>query len=191
MIQFNGKFSCPCCEQEGETAKSGKGISHIYPFQFDGPTSPKRTHEQSLHNAEIAINSGKIQKGLKGPCWFTQLDHYDFVISNCIDYMHCVLLGVTKKLLSLWFTKDFSTMPYSVYNKLDLMNKRLSKLKPPLFVKRAPRSLYDLKYWKASEYRSFLLFYGPVVLKDIISPIHLWTFSSSQRINIHCIKRRN
>ena len=84
--------------------------------------------------------------------------------------MHCVLLGVTKKLLSLWFAKDFSTKPYSAFNKFDLINKHLSKLRPPLFVKRAPRSLSDLKYWKASEYRSFLLYYGPVVIKDVISP---------------------
>ena len=169
MIQFNGKYSCPYCEQPGETAKSGKGVSHIYPFIFDGPTEPKRTHNNTIHFAEIATENMKSEMGIKGPCWFSQCESYDVIKSNCVDYMHCVLLGVMKRLISIWFYKEFSNDQSSFYDKIDEVNLRLLKLKPPYFIRRAPRSLNDLKYWKASEFRSFLLFYGPVILSDILS----------------------
>lgn len=29
----------------GNTAKAGKGVAHIFPFQYDGATEPKRTHQ--------------------------------------------------------------------------------------------------------------------------------------------------
>lgn len=169
MVQFNGKYSCPHCTQPGETAKAGKGVAHIFPFQYDGATEPKRTHQESLEQAERAFQSGKSECGIKGPCWLTQLQFYDFVKSNCIDYMHCVLLGVTKRLLTLWFSKDNANEPFSFFRHTDEVNRRLAKLKPPLFITRAPRPLSELKYWKASEYKSFLLYYGPVILVDILN----------------------
>jgi hypothetical protein len=41
-------------------------------------------------------------------------------------------------------------------------------MKPPNEIHRLPRSLQTRKFWKASEYKSFLLFYSPVILKDIL-----------------------
>lgn len=39
----------------------------------------------------------------------------------------------------------------------------------PLEFNRRPRSLEDYKQWKATEFRTFLLYLGPVVLKDILN----------------------
>ena len=38
---------------------------------------------------------------------------------------------------------------------------------------RKPRSVSKLKYWKATEFRLFLLYVGPVVLRSIL-PTHLY-----------------
>ncbi|MES1922048.1 hypothetical protein MHBO_003563 [Bonamia ostreae] len=91
------------------TTSSGKGISHIFPFDFEGPTNPQKTYQGSLSHAEIAIKMGKATNGIKGPWRFTYLG-LDFLTSNCIDYMHCVLLGVTKKLIALWLSKVLITI---------------------------------------------------------------------------------
>ncbi|XP_069103063.1 uncharacterized protein [Argopecten irradians] len=168
MVQFNGKYSCPCCLQPGETAKSGRGICYVFPFDFNDPTGPKRTHHESLQLAEFAVNGGKAELGIKGPCWFTKLGAYDFVKSNCIDYMHCVLLGITKRLINLWFSKEHAGKPFNVSDKVDKVDSKIVKLQPPMTISRAPRTIAELKYWKASEYRSFLLFYGPIVLMNVL-----------------------
>ena len=34
---------------------------------------------------------------------------------------------------------------------------------------RKPKTLKFLKIWKATEFRNFLMYYGPVILKDILS----------------------
>ena len=51
---------------------------------------------------------------------------------------------------------------------------RLLQIKLPSEIKRLPRSLSEtLKYWKASELRSFLLYYGVPVLIGILPPVLL------------------
>ena len=42
----------------------------------------------------------------------------------------------------------------------------LNRIKPPNFITRTPRSLEDVKYWKASELRNFLICRSPLVLKN-------------------------
>lgn len=43
------------------------------------------------------------------------------------------------------------------------LNEYLSCIKPPYDIKRTPRTLDSIKYWKASEFRAFLLFYFPLL----------------------------
>ena len=48
---------------------------------------------------------------------------------------------------------------------LHLADSRLKSIRPPSCITRAPRSLVERKYWKASEYRSWLFFYSlPIML---------------------------
>ena len=86
--------------------------------------------------------------------------------------MHSVLLGVTKKMLLLWFSNDFKGNAYNFVTRAPEISKRLLEIRPPYNITRMPRSLADIKYWKASEYRSWLLFYGPIVLKGILNSIY-------------------
>ena len=45
---------------------------------------------------------------------------------------------------------------------------RLKTIKPPSWITRAPQSLSERKYWKASEYRSWLFFYSLPVMMSIL-----------------------
>ncbi len=40
--------------------------------------------------------------GVKGYSVLHVLDYFDLIDGNPVDYMHCVLLGVIKRLLKLW-----------------------------------------------------------------------------------------
>ncbi|XP_031328433.1 uncharacterized protein LOC116159566 isoform X1 [Photinus pyralis] len=84
------------------------------------------------------------------------------------DYMHCVCLGVVRKLLNTWISGDL---------RVRLSNRTVSELSQrlvslakciPVEIKRKPRSLSELSYWKATEFRSFVLYIGPIVLKNKI-----------------------
>lgn len=87
--------------------------------------------------------------------------------------MHGVLLGVQKLLLRLWFDKDLASKCFNIHNKVGIVDSRLTEIKPTLDITRLSRSIStDLKYWKASEFHSFLLFYGPLVLYGILHDMH-------------------
>lgn len=162
MIQFNGAFSCSKCYEKGETFKtSGGGSVHIYPFNREMPFGHERTTRTSLHDAMEAVNSKKTVNGIKGPSFLMTLEYFDFIKGASIDYMHGVLLGVTKLLIKLWFSPALSREDFSISHSSDIIDKCLLQIKPPSFVTRIPRSISThFKYWKASELRSWLFFYS-------------------------------
>lgn len=81
------------------------------------------------------------------------------------DYMHSVCLGVVRKMLFIW--RD-SGRRYGI--KVMQINEKIKCLSIhwPMEFNRKPRSLSDLENWKAIEFRQFLLYVGPVVLKDTL-----------------------
>ena len=87
------------------------------------------------------------------------------VLPDCIpfDYMHQVLLGVVRTLLHNIRNSLLSR------EKQAIVNSRLSRLRLPYRdFSRQFRSLETLKYWKASEFKSFL-FYGFITLSGCLS----------------------
>ncbi|KAB0790503.1 hypothetical protein PPYR_15099 [Photinus pyralis] len=90
-----------------------------------------------------------------------------------IDYMHCVCLGVMRKLLFL--LRDGGRLLLSKGN-CRLLNERIHKLKSfwPIEFNRKPRSLEELERWKATELRQFLLYIGVLVLPGLVSP-HIYS----------------
>jgi hypothetical protein len=85
-----------------------------------------------------------------------------------VDYMHQVNLGVTKRLLLAWICGPLSGRLDSV--KIATISSKLSDIRnsmPKDFARR-PRSLEYVRLWKATEFRQFLLYTGPIVLKDIL-----------------------
>ncbi|KAK3085913.1 hypothetical protein FSP39_010520, partial [Pinctada imbricata] len=173
-VQFNGKFGCWKCTQPGETAAVGKGHAHVFPFQIIDPKGPCRTADSVEKDADKTVKNYRekvrnpIVQGVKGPSWISYFPGFHCVQGIAIDYMHGVLLGVQKLLLTLWFSPKHKAKCFSVSTKTDTISSRLERIRPTLDITRLPRSIADMKYWKASEYRSFLLFYGAPVLHGIL-----------------------
>ena len=94
---------------------------------------------------------------------------FNIIEGIAIDYLYCVLLGIVKMLMSLWFDKTHSSELWNISNKLELIDKPLLNISPPNCISRAPRSiLKDFAHWKASEFRSFLFFYGVFCLWKVL-----------------------
>ena len=170
MKQYNGEYGCSHCLQSGKRLKlSTGGTVHVYPYIQSDPTGPTRTEEQTGIYAREAVTMGKPKFGVKGPSWLSTIPSYSIIDGNAIDYMHCVLLGVTKMLLSLWFDSQYSTDLWYCGNKVEDADSKLLQIKPPINISRLPRSIQNHRsYWKASEYRAWLLFYSVPVMFNIL-----------------------
>ena len=88
---------------------------------------------------------------------------------NCVsdmvlDYMHLVCLGVVRRLIMLWIWGPLKCrQSHRMVSGISDHLAQLANLTPAEFV-RKPRSLLEVKRWKATEFRQFLLYTRPVVL---------------------------
>ena len=81
------------------------------------------------------------------------MPNFDTVRGTTVDYMHCVLLGVCRQLLKLWFNSKNSKEVWYIGNQIEELDSRLLNIQPPNEMKRTPRSIEStLKYWKGNEY---------------------------------------
>lgn len=89
----------------------------------------------------------------------------DFVTSDSLHLFH---LGIMKKLLLIWMgQKDNFEYKWSCAD-INKMNELLSKCNEDIAsdIHRSVRDLNCIKFWKGTEFRSFLLYLGIVVLKQ-------------------------
>ncbi|KAJ8313375.1 hypothetical protein KUTeg_009079 [Tegillarca granosa] len=117
MTQHNGKYGCITCADPGEVVKKGKGYTRVYPFREDDQKYRLRTSAEILQCGLVATESGKPEYGIKGVSSLHGLEHFDIVGGIVPDYMHGVLLGVTKQLLNLLLSSTNSKEPYFIGNR--------------------------------------------------------------------------
>lgn len=149
-----GFYSCTKCTIKGKYIHGR--------ICFPNTTFPCRLRTDEL----FAVNGYKdFQMGysiLNNIPQFLPLSH------TPLDYMHLVCLGVIKKILLLWIKGPFSVRLSSrSINTISHLLISIRNSTPNEFV-RKPRSLRDVKLWKAVEFRNFLLYTGPVILKNIL-----------------------
>ena len=89
--------------------------------------------------------------------------------------MHCVCLGVTKRLLGLWLSSPIQRNLRIGSNAARLINEGIRSSHPSLCsdFQRRCRTFDDVDRWKATEFRQFLLYLGPVLLKHTIDPCNI------------------
>ena len=93
------------------------------------------------------------------------------------DYMHCVLEGAANWLLKAWFEPRFHSQPFSVRRSLNSVDRMFMNQRPPHEFSRPPRSIKShLAYWKASEFRSWILFYS-LPLLHVLPPLYFHHFA--------------
>lgn len=103
----------------------------------------------------------------KGTSILELLPNFDMVKQFPLDYMHLVCLGVVKKLIvNLWLNgKPPGKLSFLQINSIS--ESLLAQVKNiPYEFNRKPRCLHETKRWKATEFRMFLFYIGPVVLKN-------------------------
>ncbi|XP_072400949.1 uncharacterized protein [Diabrotica undecimpunctata] len=147
----NGYSSCEKCIEVGDYIDGRIVLKSV--------TSQKRTDDSFLRQTDDDHHTGisplvKLSIGL--------------VSKFPIDYMHTVCLGVVRKLLHTWTSGPLKVRLCS--SKVQKISETLEHFckSIPIEFNRKSRSLSELARWKATEFRTFLLYLGPVVLKGTI-----------------------
>lgn len=165
MTQFNGANGCAWCEHPGQVIPKGNGFCRVYPPTASTPKP--RTHDSFAEHASKARASQQASCGIKGASVLTMLAFFTFGAGFAVDYMHAVCLGFVRSTLFMWM-KSHHCRQFRLRNHLEDANRLLLSLTPVWEISRLPRSLSEIKEWKASEWKNWMLFYSPVVLKDYI-----------------------
>lgn len=154
---FSGYYGCDKYNIKGNYLHSFKKL--VFP-QIEGFNIRSNATFRSQTNVQH-------HKGLSP---FIRIPSLDMVNVFPIDYMHQVLLGVQRRLLNIWVAeaKGRGRLPAQ---KVTAVSECLTKLAPhtPREFARKPWSLSHLAHYKATEFRSFLLYTGKMVLKDFLS----------------------
>lgn len=149
----SGYSACERCTQRGEW--NGK-------MTFPETNAKLRTDEDFINISDEEHHLGPSPLSSTGVGMVTH-----FVL----DYMHLVCLGVMKRLILTWMHGPLS---FRLGNAcIKSMSDYLVSLREHMPVEfcRKPRSLLEVKRWKATEFRQFLLYTGPVVLLGKVSDV--------------------
>ena len=154
----NSLHACEKCIQEG-----------TYIGRTTWEYTPNLTLRTDINFKREAYEDHQVSKSI-----FTELD-VGLVTQVPLDYMHLVCLGVMKRIIRAWVDHGPKKCKLNAFN-INKISRRLLEIKdnyyPTEFSKR-PRPLKLFKYWKATEFRSFILYLGPVVLANVL-PIKVY-----------------
>ncbi|KYN06213.1 hypothetical protein ALC62_02846 [Cyphomyrmex costatus] len=164
MMQYNGKWGCLYCLNEGTRITKGRGFSRVYLPEI----GELRTEEQVFEDAERAVLQNETIRGIKGYSIMSEVPLFNIVTSLVPDYMHALLLGVVYAFCEIWFSSEHHQSPWYLGLQENEISNRLQNLMPTSEITRLPSSIKKRYMWKASELRYFLLYYSIPVFKNIM-----------------------
>lgn len=157
VVNFNAYFGCQKC------CVCGQYFNQFRVMSFPRTACIKRTNQsfrqrnQPEHHREYRSILEELDIDMVA----------DFPTS---DPLHLIELGIMKRCLTRW--KDGTKSYKHKFNKADLnrINSLLirANAEMPFEIHRAVRDLNSLHYWKGTEFRTFLLYVGIIVLKDVL-----------------------
>ncbi|KAH7959014.1 hypothetical protein HPB49_007323 [Dermacentor silvarum] len=96
QLQFNGHFGCQWCLTCGQHEQGA--------FRYvDTEPAQERVSLGILKDMKRALELQIPVNGLKGLSPLVNLPGFDLVHGQAVEYMHCILLGVTRQITDYWF----------------------------------------------------------------------------------------
>ena len=145
-----GYFACDRCEVKGDY--------RFHAVSYENVQAPRRTDDSFRMKRQSEHHIGTSP--------FISLE-VDMINDFVIDYMHLVLLGIVRRIISTFFSKA----PYKLSSaQKSLLEERLINVKKffPCDFNRKPRSFVELDRFKASEFRHIIMYTGIILFKDIV-----------------------
>ena len=165
MKQFNGSYGCTYCLHPA-TGQKYVPMSMIESRTF---VQFKDCIDQWKKLSEKEKQKGIAILGVKGRTILLDIPLFNPIVQTPVDFMHCVLLGIVKTLLTLWLDSKNSTEKYYINsNKRNILNKKLLSLKTYSECTRKPRIISEYKNFKANEFFNWMFYYSKYCLSDMV-----------------------
>lgn len=171
IANHNAYYSCERCTQ--------KGVSFDRRMIFPSVDSTERS--------DCSFRSMSQPEHHNGTSPLTKINPaLDMIFHFPLDFMHLCCLGVMKKLIECWVTNTASAR--LTRENIMRLTQRITNLHsqiPVEFQRTLLQSLGLIKKWKATEFRFFLLYCGPFVLKNLLTDVqynHFLLLHSAMRI---------
>lgn len=100
----------------------------------------------------------------------------DMVNNFPLDYMHLICLGVMKRMIQLWIKGHHIYRLRAIA--IDSLSTDILTLHKyiPIEFARHTRGINEIDRWKATEFRLFLLYLGPIILDKYLDKVYLKHF---------------
>ena len=154
-VSHNAFYACERCKVKGEYHNN---------LCFLDMNAPVRSNTDFvLFQSEISEEFNEtVSSHIK--CCSPLLGVVDLVTDFPLDCMHLIYLGVMRRLLKFWTSRIPHKLPRYIISAIDDGLAVLESEAPTEF-SRKPRSLKFIDRFKATEFRTFLLYTGPLVCK--------------------------
>jgi hypothetical protein len=165
---------CALCELKGVRVEVGAGSATVYkqPVPPEPVPPVARTAENMIEHAQTATQDTPVH-GVRGPCIMSLVPHFDCAAGFVSEYQHSFCLGIVKQLINFMKEYDQRDQGFYIGANLDAINNKLKLILTPDIINRPPRSIDELKSWKASELRHFALYYMLQVFDGDIEPKYM------------------
>lgn len=100
MVGHNGYYGCGYGVHPGHLVKAHGSAKSVVRFIQTKNVIPNRTHNETFKMYGKLKSSATY--GIKNISCMIGAKHFDLINGFSIDYMHAILLGVVKKLWTLW-----------------------------------------------------------------------------------------
>ncbi|XP_055381857.1 uncharacterized protein LOC129612336 [Condylostylus longicornis] len=157
-VNFNSAFGCIKCSTVGKYDRNGRHMSFPRINCALRTDSNFRLMTDIDHHKEIS------------PLTNLPIDMVEDII--VADSLHLFDLGIMRKCLYGWVNGNYNFRTKFSGKDIEEISNLLEKFNfyKPKEICRAIRRLNCLKMWKGTEFRTFLLYIGPVILKQFLSP---------------------
>ena len=167
MTSHSSLLGCIFCLQRMVTLEVN-GKKHKT-FPIDNALSLLREDDDFIATGISCDITSESQYGQKASTFLENFQEFKPVSSQIIDLMHCLYGGCVKKICMLLFDFKYRNKPFSCHSRLASINAIISSLRPPSHFITRIRSFNNINFFRSHEYTSFILFYGPIILKEFVS----------------------
>lgn len=177
---FHATYGCTFCYKESVHSTKGQKYAIGEPAALRTDESLIEDLHQVYLKRDLARDEDRVHRGVKGVSPLHKLSYFSMTKGFVVDYMHCILLGVTKAHMEILFEARNKKMWYRVNNErvatkylVSLVDSRIKKIQSNSSIIRELRPIKVMAQWKASEFRSWLLFYCIPCLQDLLKVQYL------------------